>query len=119
MVTCATWRSGSLPTGPSVRVPRGAYRKYAVVAHMTVRQSNALHGSRFRRAGRTPGTWHLAQIVRGDVPSPAPVCNGPTVKDGARLPVGDWEIVRPRCPECESLAGDAARAQAAMEAEES
>jgi hypothetical protein len=98
---------------------REAYRKYAVVAYMTVRQSNALHGSRFRRAVRTPGTWHLAQIVRGDVPSPAPVCNGPTVKDGARLPVGDWEIVRPRCPECESLAGDAARAQAAMEAEES
>jgi hypothetical protein len=92
--------------------------KYAVVAHMTLRQSNALHGSRFRRTVRTPGTWHLAEIVRGDVPSLARSARV-RVKDGARLPVGDWEVVRPRCPECESLAGEAARVQAASEAEES
>jgi hypothetical protein len=60
--------------------------KYAVVAHMTLRQSNAPHhGSRFRRTVRTPGTWHLVEIVRGDVPSPVPVCKGPTVEDGATL----------------------------------
>jgi len=93
--------------------------RYAMVAHMTLGQSNAPHhGSRFRRTVRVPGTWHLAEIVRGDVPSRVPVCKGQTVEDGARLPVGDWDSVYPRCLECESLAGDGARAQAAAEAED-
>jgi hypothetical protein len=62
---------------------REHHPRYAMVAHITLKQFNALHGSRFRRT--VPDTWHLAKIVRDEVPSRAPVFDGPTVKDDARL----------------------------------
>ena len=87
--------------------------EYAMVAHMTLLRSNALHGSRSQRGQVAPDSWHLAEIVRDDVPSPVPICEGPTVKTGTRRPVRDWETVPPQCPECEARAGGAARTQAA------
>ena len=47
--------------------------EYAMVAHMTLLRSNALHGSRSQRGQVAPDSWHLAEIVRDDVPSPVPV----------------------------------------------
>ena len=92
--------------------------KYVVVARLALKPTYALSGSRSARAAHVAGTWHLAQIVR-DVPSPVPVCGHPTIKPEATRPVRDWEIVQPRYAECESKAGEAARAQAATEAKES
>ena len=92
--------------------------KYVVVARTALKPTYGLSGSHARRARRIPGTWHLVQIVR-DVPSRVPVCGDPTIKPQATRPVRDWEIVQPRCSECESKAGDAARAQAASVAKES
>jgi hypothetical protein len=89
--------------------------EYVVVARMALKTPHALGRFRSPRAVRVPGTWHLAQIVSG-LPSAVKVCGDPTIEPQATRPVRDWEIVKPRCPECERKAGEAARTQAASEA---
>jgi len=92
--------------------------RYAMVAHMAVPTSNALSGSRFRRPLKpVPMSWHLAEIVGDDIPSTDPVCGGPTLRNGERAPLTSWASALGRCPRCERLAGEAARAQVAIEAE--
>jgi hypothetical protein len=81
--------------------------RYVVVAPMTLKPTYALSGSRLPRAVRVARTWHLAQIV-GDVPSPVPVCGAPTIKPETTRAVRDWEIVPPRCAECENRVGEGA-----------
>ena len=92
--------------------------EFVVVARMTLRTTHALGRSRSPRPVRVPGTWHLAEIVSG-VPSALKVCGDPTIEPQATRPVRDWEIVQPRCPECEQRAGEAARAQALSESKQS
>lgn len=92
---------------------------YVVVARMAFRTTHSLGRGRSRspRAVRVPGTWHLAEVVCG-LPSAVKVCGDPTTEPHATRPVQDWQIVSPRCPECETRAGHAARAQVMSEGEE-
>jgi hypothetical protein len=92
--------------------------EFVVVARMTRRTTHALGRSRSPRPVRVPGTWHLAEIVWG-VPSALKVCGAPTIEPQATRSVRDWEIVQPRCVECEQRAGEAAREQGASGAEKS
>ena len=46
------------------------------------------------------------------------VCGDPTTEPHATRPVQDWQIVSPRCPECETRAGHASAAQVMSEGEE-
>lgn len=89
---------------------------YVVVARMALRTTHALGRTRPPREVRVPGTWHLTEVVCG-LPSAVKVCGDPTVEPQATRPVRDWQIVSPRCAECETKAGEMARAQAANEAE--
>ena len=92
--------------------------EYVVVARMALRTTHALGRSRSPREVRVPGTWHLVQIVCG-VPSAVKICGDPTIEPQATRSVRDWAMVRPRCAECERMAGEAARGQAASETVES
>jgi hypothetical protein len=90
--------------------------EFVVVARMTLRTTHALGRSRSPSPVRVPGTWHLAEIVWG-VPSARKLCGDPIVEPLATRPVRDWEIVQPRCVECEKRAGEVARTQGANAAE--
>ena len=90
--------------------------EFVVVARMTLRTTHTLGRSRSPRPVRVVGTWHLAEIVWG-VPSALKVCGDPIIEPLATRSVRAWEIVQPRCVECERRSGAAARVQGAGEAE--
>jgi hypothetical protein len=86
-----------------------------MVAQRVLLESDALHGSNFRRAlPRVPGTWHLAEILPSG--EPRTVCGEHLGLGTMSQPGRNWHaILGGYCHDCEREAGDAARAQAAGE----
>lgn len=89
--------------------------EYVVAARMILRTTHMLGRSRSPREVRVPGTWHLLRVDSG-MPASVSVCGESVLGPQATRPVQDWQIMRPRCAECEAAAGAAARAYAAREA---
>ncbi|MGD0982649.1 MAG: hypothetical protein ABSA65_02385 [Acidimicrobiales bacterium] len=93
--------------------------KYVVVARIIIRSTNAFSESGFPLTERVPGTWHLAEVDGNGRLSGAHACGSSAAQVEVRHPVREWKVLDPWCPDCEVQAGDAAREQAAHEAERS
>ena len=91
--------------------------KYVVVARIISKSTNAVSGSGIPITERVPDTWHLAEVDDDGRLSAVHACGSLTAQVEVRHPVGEWKVLAPSCPDCEARAGEAAREQAAHEAE--
>jgi len=88
--------------------------RYVVVARLPSKPTSASNPP--PATTELPGTWHLAEVLGDDELGGAHACGSRTAEIEMRRPVRVWGILEPWCRTCETLAGDAARAQAAREA---
>jgi hypothetical protein len=90
---------------------------YVVVARIIIKPTNPLNGSGVPLPIRTPDIWHLAEVIANDKLADTHVCGMSTATVEVRHPVREWKLLEPWCPECDARAGNAAKAQAELEAE--
>jgi hypothetical protein len=92
--------------------------KYVVAARIVPKPAVERGESGLLLTMREPDTWHLVEVDNDGRLSGAHRCGIPTAKVEVRHPVREWQALEPWCPDCERLAGSAARSQAKLEAAE-